>query len=85
MIKEKGEYWKTEQNTVKLQIRTAQEQKKIEEILPGWECVCFGYVPKTSEDIYVFEKYFESETDWSRFLNSDSLNMLIEMREVTNG
>ena len=85
MSKVKGDYWRTEPRTVKLQIRTTQEQRKIEEFLPGWTCVSFGYVPKTSEDIYVFEKSFESEVDWTNFLNSDKVNALIEMKEVSNG
>jgi len=84
MIKAKGDYWKTEENVVKLQIRTHQEQEKLQEVLPGWNCISYGYVPKTSEDIYVFEKKFTSEIDWTNFLNSDKINQLLEMREVTN-
>ena len=84
MSKVKGDYWKTEQNVVKLQIKTYEEQEKLEQILSGWTCVSFGYVPRTSEDIYIFEKYFKSEVDWASFLNSDKINELIEMREVTN-
>ncbi len=84
MSKVRGEYWKTGQSTVKIQIRTNQEQHMIEEVLPGWTCVSFGYVPKTSEDIYVFEKNFDTESDWTKFLNSDKVNTLIEMREILN-
>ncbi len=85
MRKVKGDYWKTEHNTVKIQIRTQDGQDEIQEALPGWVCVSFGYVPKTSEDIYVFEKEFKSEIDWTNFLNSDKLKETIEMREVLNG
>ena len=84
MRKIKGDYWRTEENTVKLQVRTHQEQRKLEEALPGWTCISFGYVPKTSEDIYVFEKEFKSEGDWESFLNSERITTLIEMREVSN-
>ncbi len=85
MRKVKGDYWKTEQNTVKIQIRTQHAQEQIQEALPGWVCISFGYVPKTSEDIYVFEKEFKSEIDWTNFLNSDKLKESIEMKEVPNG
>ena len=84
MNKVKGDYWKTEQNVIKIQIKTDEEQEKLEQILSGWTCVSFGYAPKTSEDIYVFEKRFESDIDWTSFLNSDRINKLIEMREITN-
>ena len=80
MAKVKGDYWKTEENIVKLQIRTHQEQEKLQEALPGWNCISYGYVPKTSDDIYVFEKKFTSEIDWTNFLNSDKINQLLEMR-----
>lgn len=85
MRKIKGDYWKTGDNTVKIQIRTQDAQDKIQEALPGWLCVSFGYAPKTSEDIYVFERKFKSEFDWTSFLNSDKLKESIEMREVLNG
>ena len=84
MSKVKADYWRTDHNIVKIQIKTNKEQNKLEELLPGWACVSFGYVPKTNEDIYVFEKEFKSEFDWTKFLNSDKLNTLIEMREITN-
>tara|TARA_R100000005_G_C4996141_1_gene202988 strand:+ start:2296 stop:2556 length:261 start_codon:yes stop_codon:yes gene_type:complete len=80
----KGDYWKAGENIVKLQIKTSEEQRKIEEILPGWNCVSYGYVPKTEEDIYVFEKKFKSENDWTDFLKSDTLSEQIEMKEVLN-
>jgi len=67
-----------------LQIKTRKEQYKLEEALPGWNCVSYGYAPKTSEDIYVFERNFESELDLLRFLNSDSINKIMEIREVDN-
>lgn len=79
-----GEYWKTTDNIVRIQIKTAEEQKKLEEALPGWRCVSYGYIPKTSEDIYVFERRFESEKDWTRFLKSDNINKLLDIREVKN-
>jgi len=84
MSKVKGDYWKVNEKTVKLQIKTDKEQRKLEEALPGWNCVSYGYVPKTEEDIYVFERVFSSELDWTNFLNSDKISSLIEMREVTN-
>lgn len=82
MDKVKGDYWKINERTVKLQIKTNKEQHKIEEALCGWECVSYGYIPKTKQDIYVFEKTFESELDCIDFLKSSKLNKLIEMKEV---
>ena len=67
-----------------MQIKTKQEQNEVERSLPGWKCVSFGYVPYTEEDIYVFEKVFKSEIDWTEFLNSESTKKTIEMRDVTN-
>ncbi len=84
MDKVKGEHWRFNDNTVRLQIKTDKEQRKLEEVLPGWQCVSYGYAPKTNEDIYVFEKKFESELDWSIFINSDKITNLIEMKEVEN-
>lgn len=84
MSKVKGDYWKVNEKTVKLQIKTSKEQRKLEEALPGWHCISYGYIPKTKEDIYVFEKVFNSEVDWANFLNSHETNSLIEMREVKN-
>lgn len=82
MSKVKGEHWKIDENTVRMQIKTSKEQSKLEEALPGWRCVSYGYVPNTSEDIYVFEKKFESEIDWKEFMDSDKIKNLIEMKEV---
>ena len=82
MSKVKGEHWKIDENTVRMQIKTSKEQRKLEEALPGWQCVSYGYVPSTSEDIYVFEKKFESEIDWKEFMDSDKIKNLIEMKEV---
>ena len=59
--KVKGDYWKTEENTFKVQIKTRQEQQYLQDALPGWQCVSYGYAPSTSEDIYVFERKFNSE------------------------
>ena len=84
MKRVKGDYWKVNTETVKLQIRTTEEQSQLEEVLPGWMCVSYGYAPSTNEDIYVFEKRFQSEIDWTNFLNSDKVNLVIEMKEVLN-
>ena len=77
-------YWKVTDSIVKLQIKTTQDQRLIEEVLSGWQCVSYGYAPKTKEDIYVFEKRFESDFDLTKFLNSSKINSLIEMKEVPN-
>ena len=82
MSKVNGEHWRVDENTVRLQIKTNKEQRKLEEALPGWQCVSYGYIPKTSEDIYVYEKKFDSELAWSDFLNSEKIKSLIEMKEV---
>ena len=58
MAKIKANYWKVEESTYKLQLRTNVEQEMIEEVLQGWQCVSYGYAAKTEEDIYVFEKHF---------------------------
>ena len=84
MGKVKGEHWKIDDTKVRLQIRTDKEQIKLEEALPGWDCVSYGYVPNTNEDIYIFEKEFQSDNDWSKFLTSDKIVNLIEMREIKN-
>ena len=84
MSRVKAEHWKIDDNTVRVQIKTTKDQYKLEEALPGWQCVSYGYAPKTSEDIYVFEKKFESELDWTNFINSDKIKNLIEMKEVPN-
>ena len=80
----KGEHWTTGENIIRLQIKTAEEQRKLEEALPGWRCVSYGYIPKTSEDIYVFEKKFESSAAWKSFRDSEEIKQLIEMKEVTH-
>ena len=82
MKREKGKHWKIDSNTVRVQIRTKSPQRELEKVLQGWQCVSYGYVPKTSEDIYVFEKKFDSELDWTNFINSDKIRNLIEMKEV---
>ena len=82
MSKVKAKHWKIDAETVRIQIKTKKEQHKIQEALPGWECISYGYAPKTSEDIYVFEKIFKSELDWTNFKNSDKIKNLIEMKEV---
>ena len=82
MKRVKGEYWKIDENTVRLQIKTNKQQYKLEEALPGWQCVSYGYAPRTSEDIYVFEKKFNCELDWTKFVNSDKIKNLIEMKEI---
>lgn len=82
MKREKGEHWKIDSNTVRVQIKTKISQHKLEEVLQGWQCVSYGFIPKTSEDIYVFEKKFDSEKDWRNFINSEKIKNLIEMKEV---
>ncbi|MBL18596.1 MAG: hypothetical protein CMC82_02030 [Flavobacteriaceae bacterium] len=82
--KVKAKYWKVNEQIVKLQIKTDKEQYMLEEVLSGWECVSFGYIPKSKEDIYVFEKSFKCESDWNKFLSSEKISNLIEMKEVRN-
>ena len=82
MKRAKGKHWKIDSNTVRVQIKTKVSQHELEEVLQGWKCVSYGYIPKTSEDIYVFEKKFDSELDWANFINSDKIKNLIEMKEV---
>ena len=84
MSKVKGKYWKTDEKTVKLQLKTDKEQYMLEEALPGWQCVSYGYIPKTKEDIYVFQKKFETDRDWLSFLKSEKLTRLIEKKEVSH-
>ena len=84
MSKIKGEHWKVDENTVRMQIKTRKEQYRLEEALPGWQCVSYGYIPKTSEDIYIFEKSFDSELDWVSFKNSEKIKNLIQMKEVSH-
>lgn len=82
MKKTKGQYWKMNENTYKLQLRTNMEQEKLDQVLPGWVCVSFGYVPNTEEEILIYEKEFKSELDWTNFLKSDNVVENIEMKEV---
>ena len=82
MSKVKGDYWIVDDKTVKLQIKTSKEQYKLEEVLSGWQCVSYGYAPKTSEDIYVCERTYESELDLKNFFSSEKITSLIEMKEV---
>jgi hypothetical protein len=84
MSKIKGEHWKTSDKTVRLQIATNKQQQQLQEALPGWECISFGYIPKTNQDIYVFERHFETELDWTNFLSSDKTKSLIDMKEIKN-
>jgi len=84
MSRIKANYWKVEESKYKLQLKTRVEQKEIEKVLKGWSCISYGYAPNTSEDIYIFEKNFNSEFDWTNFLKSDTVNELIEMKEILN-
>ena len=77
----KADYWKQE-NTVKIQIKTKAQQVEIQEMLPGWRCVSYGYIPKTMEDIYIFERVFSTENDLADFIKSDTITKQLEMREV---
>jgi len=82
MEKIKGEFWRIEDNKLRLQIKTKIEQREIQEILPEWKCVSYGFIPKTMEDIYVFERRFDKENDLTNFVNSDNIVKRLEMREV---
>lgn len=84
MEKVRGRYWTVQGTTIKLQIKTDKEQRILTEALPGWQCVSYGYAPKTEEDIYVFERTFNSQLDWTTFLNNDKVSNLMELREVKN-
>tara|TARA_B100001057_G_C22620091_1_gene860152 strand:- start:58 stop:315 length:258 start_codon:yes stop_codon:yes gene_type:complete len=84
MSKVRARYWKVNENTVKLQVKTHKEQHKLQEILPGWQCISFGYAPKTREDIYIFERAFASESDWITFLDSEQIKQFLDMKEVLN-
>ena len=78
----KGDFWRLEGNKLRIQIKTKIEQREIQEILPGWQCVSYGFIPKTMEDIYVFERKFDKENDLTSFVNSDNIVKRLEMREV---
>ena len=78
----KGKYWKIDDNKYKLQLKTTNNQDEVESLLPDWECVSFGYAPITEEEILIFEKTFNSDVDWTRFLNSDKIIETIELKEA---
>jgi hypothetical protein len=82
MDKIKADYWKIDSGIVRLQVKTTEEQVTLEGMLPDWRCVSFGYIPGTDEDIYVFENHFATENDWVKFLNSDKINKILDIREV---
>ena len=82
MAKMKGNYWKVDEKTYKLQLKTRSDQTEIEDCLPGWDCISFGYAPSTQEDILIFEKKFESDLDWTKFLNSDLTLEMIDLKEA---
>ena len=82
MKKLKGEYWKVDETTYKLQLRTKQDQAQVESKLPGWLCVSFGHVPSLQEDILIFERNFQSKMDWTNFLNSDLTLETIDLKEI---
>ena len=82
MAKMKGNYWKVDEKTYKLQLKTRSDQTEIEDYLPGWDCISFGYAPSTQEDILIFEKKFESDLDWTKFLNSDLTLEMIDLKEA---
>lgn len=77
----KADYW-TQNNTVRLQIKTKIGQTEIQRILTGWQCVSYGYAPKTKEGIYIFERVFTTENDLTDFMKSDIIIKQLEMREV---
>ena len=78
----KAEYWKTDETKYRIQIKTTLNHTEATALLPGWECVSFGYIPNTQEDILVFEKQFTTEKDWTNFTKTDTIIKLIELREV---
>lgn len=79
----RGEYWNIEKNLYRLQLKTTADLQIIEEMLPGWNCVSFGYVPTTKEEILVFERSFESKHDWADFINSSNITTEnIELKEA---
>jgi|TARA_Y100000114_G_C11565398_1_gene233809 hypothetical protein len=79
-----AKHWKIDENTVRLQIKTKKEQDRLNDFFADWDCVSYGFIPRTSEEIYIFEKKFKSQLDWQDFLNSNKQNTLIEMKEVKN-
>ena len=77
----KADYW-TQENIIRLQIKTKIGQTEIQRILSGWQCVSYGYATKTMEDIYIFERVFITENDLTDFIKSDTIIKQLEMREV---
>ena len=78
----KAKYWKTGDTKYRIQFKTTLDHREASSLLPGWECVSFGYIPNTQEDILVFEKQFITEKDWTNFTKTDTIIKLIELREV---
>ena len=78
----KAKYWKTDDAKYRIQFKTTLEHQEALALLPGWDCVSFGYIPETQEDILVFEKQFITEKDWTNFTKTDTIIKLIELREV---
>ena len=78
-----ADYWIVEGRRVKLQIKTNMEQAELQEILRDWACTSYGFIPKTMQDIYIFEKEFSKQKDLTRFINSDMINKQIRKREVS--
>lgn len=78
-----ADYWIVEGRRVKLQIKTNMEQAELQEILQDWACTSYGFIPKTMQDIYIFEKEFSKQKDLTRFINSDMINKQIKKREVS--
>ena len=78
----KAKYWKTGDTKYRIQFKTTLDHREATGLLPGWECVSFGYIPDTQEDILVFEKQFIAEKDWTNFTKTDTIIKLIELREV---
>jgi hypothetical protein len=78
----KAEYWKTDETKYRIQFKTTLDHREVTRLLPDWECVSFGYIPDTQEDILVFEKQFDTEKDWTNFTKTDTIIKLIELREV---
>jgi len=78
----KAKYWKTGDTKYRIQFKTTLEHQEAAALLPGWECVSFGYIPDTQEDILVFERQFFTEKDWTNFTKTDTIIKIIELREV---
>ena len=78
----KAKYWKTDDTRYRIQFKTTLEHQEAMDLLPGWDCVSFGYIPDTQEDILVLERQFITEKDWTNFTKTDTIIKLIELREV---